>query len=138
MRRMDRRALNALRKRRADKHMIAFLIFLGVVAIAAGVSSIVLWDQFNINTKFVGLLIIVGPIMILVGLSFLVCSMELVMRLTKQIRRVMDPSLLKTSNYHEVKHWIEPGIKEEHCILTAYNSITIIIFRAYKLWLGPI
>ena len=106
---MDRRALNALRKRRADKHMIAFLIFLGIVAIVAGAASIVLWDQFNINTKFVGLLIIVGPIMILVGLSFLVCSMELVMRLTKQIRRVMDPSLLKTSNYHEVKHWIEPG-----------------------------
>ena len=101
--------MNALRKRRADKHMIAFLIFLGIVAILAGAASIVLWDQFNINTKFVGLLIIVGPIMILVGLSFLVCSMELVMRLTKQIRRVMDPSLLKTSNYHEVKHWIEPG-----------------------------
>ena len=33
---MDRRALNALRKRRADKHMIAFLIFLGIVAIVAG------------------------------------------------------------------------------------------------------
>ena len=30
LRRMDRRALNALRKRRADKHMIAFLILLGV------------------------------------------------------------------------------------------------------------
>ena len=22
----------------------------------------------------------------------------------------MDPSLLKTKNYHEVKHWIEPGL----------------------------
>ena len=47
--------------------------------------------------------------MILTGLSFLGCSLELGLRLTKQIRRVMDPSLLKTSNYHEVKHWIEPG-----------------------------
>ena len=25
------------------------------------------------------------------------------------IFRVMDPSLLKTSNLHEVKHWVEPG-----------------------------
>ena len=30
-------------------------------------------------------------------------------RLRKQVKRVMDPSLLKTSNLHEVKHWIEPG-----------------------------
>ena len=30
-------------------------------------------------------------------------------RLRKQTKRVMDPSLLKTKNLHEVKHWIEPG-----------------------------
>jgi len=36
--------------------------------------------------------------------------LELVFRLRKQIRRVMDPSLLKTKNYHEVKHWIEPEL----------------------------
>ena len=56
-----------------------------------------------------GLLIILGPILILTGLSFSACSLELVLRLSRQIRRVMDPSLLKTSNLHEVKHWIEPG-----------------------------
>ena len=54
--------------------------------------------------------IIVGPIMIIAGVSIFLCSLELVFRLRKQIRRVMDPSLLKTKNYHEVKHWIEPGL----------------------------
>ena len=64
----------------------------------------------RLDYKFVGLLIIVGPIMIISGISFLLCSLELVMRLSKQIRRVMDTSLLKTSNLHEVKHWIEPQL----------------------------
>ena len=26
------------------------------------------------------------------------------------MKRVMDPSLFKTSNFHEVKHWIEPEL----------------------------
>lgn len=56
------------------------------------------------------MLIIVGPIMIISGLSFLLCSLELVMRLSRQIRRVMDTSLLKTDNLHEVKHWVEPEL----------------------------
>ena len=126
LRRMDRRALNALRKRRADKHMIAFLVIIGILIVGAGIASIVLWEMFRLKSnnqrkiitltyfrldhKFVGLLIIVGPIMIISGISFLLCSLELVMRLSRQIRRVMDTSLLKTSNLHEVKHWIEPEL----------------------------
>ena len=47
LRRMDRRALNALRKRRADKHMIAFLIITGLLIIGAGIASIILWDMFR-------------------------------------------------------------------------------------------
>ena len=47
LRRMDRRALNALRKRRADKHMIAFLIITGLLIIGAGLASIILWDMFR-------------------------------------------------------------------------------------------
>ena len=31
------------------------------------------------------------------------------------IFRVMDPSLLKTSNLHEVKHWVEPGEAVTSC-----------------------
>ena len=127
LRRMDRRALNALRKRRADKHMIAFLVIIGVLIVGAGIASIVLWEIFRstsltnkrsylkstcfrLDHKLVGLLIIVGPIMIISGISFILCSLELVMRLSRQIRRVMDTSLLKTSNLHEVKHWIEPEL----------------------------
>jgi len=86
LRRMDRRALNALRKRRADKHMIAFLIFFGILGLAAGIAAVIVWNQFRFDYKFIGLLIIIGPIMILTGVSFIVCSLELVLRLSKQIR----------------------------------------------------
>ena len=54
LRRMDRRALNALRKRRADKHMIAFLILLGVLGIAAGVAAIVVWVQYRWVVPMIG------------------------------------------------------------------------------------
>ena len=57
----------------------------------------------------VGPLIIIGPIMVTAGLGLVVFSLELIIRLLKQIKRVMDPNLLKTNNLHEVKHWIEPG-----------------------------
>ena len=110
LRRMDRRALNALRKRRADRHMIAFLAFIGTVMTVAGSLSLAAWHQLRSQYKFVGLLIIVGPILIIAGLSIFLSSLELVLRLRRQIQRVMDPSLLKTNNYHEVKHWIEPGL----------------------------
>ena len=133
LRRMDRRALNALRsyelsnntvlavtsqpsltiftlrKRRADKHMIAFLAFIATLMTLTGSAAIVVWVQLRSHYKFVGLLIIVGPILVIAGISTFCCSLELVFRLRKQIKRVVDPSLLKTNNYHEVKHWIEPG-----------------------------
>ena len=50
-----------------------------------------------------------GPILALAGLGLVACSIELIIRLRKQIKRVMDPNLLKTNNLHEVKHWVEPG-----------------------------
>ena len=133
LRRMDRRALNALRsyelsnntvlavtsqpsltiftlrKRRADKHMIAFLAFIATLMTLTGSAAIVVWVQLRSQFKFVGLMIIVGPILVIAGISTFCCSLELVFRLRKQIKRVVDPSLLKTNNYHEVKHWIEPG-----------------------------
>ena len=51
LRRMDRRALNALRKRRADKHMIAFLVIIGIIIVVAGTASIVLWEMFRLNNN---------------------------------------------------------------------------------------
>ena len=47
LRRMDRRALNALRKRRADRHMIACLVLTGFVFIMLGVAAIVVWVMFR-------------------------------------------------------------------------------------------
>ena len=64
-----------------------------------------------------GPLIILGPILVTAGLGLVVFSVELIIRLMKQIRRVMDPNLLKTNNLHEVKHWIEPGNPDGPCIV---------------------
>ena len=104
-----RRALNALRKRRSDKHMICCLSLTSIILIAAGVGVVVLWRMFSDDMKHLGPLIILGPILLLTGIFVLVFMLEICVRLRKQIKRVMDPSLLKTSNFHEVKHWIEPG-----------------------------
>ena len=62
------------------------------------------------DLRYVGPLIILGPILVVAGVGLVVCSMELIIRLTRQIKRVMDPNLLKTNNLHEVKHWVEPGL----------------------------
>ena len=46
------------------------------------------------------------------------------------IFRVMDPSLLKTSNLHEVKHWVEPGEAVTSCQLyhLHINMLELIAF----------
>ena len=36
----------------------------------------------------------------------------------------MDPSLLKTNNYHEVKHWIEPGLQYSEFTFRKLNSLS--------------
>ena len=68
--------------------------------------------------RFVGPLIIMGPILALAGLGLVACSIELIIRLRRQIKRVMDPNLLKTNNLHEVKHWVEPG---ENSLTSGYR-----------------
>ena len=47
LRRMDSRALNALRERRADRHMIAFLILAASVLIIVGIGAVVVWQMFR-------------------------------------------------------------------------------------------
>jgi len=110
LRRMDRRALNALRKRRSDKHMICCLVFSAVIFIAAGIAGVAAWIAFAKEFKILGPLVILGPILTFCGLLLVFFSVEICIRLRKQVKRVMDPSLLKTSNFHEVKHWIEPEL----------------------------
>ena len=106
---ITRRALNALRKRRADKHMICCLSLTAIILFAAGGGAVASWILFAKDIKYLGPLIILGPILVIAGLLIIGFSIEICLRLKKQVARVMDPSLLKTSNFHEVKHWIEPG-----------------------------
>ena len=119
---ISRRALNALRKRRSDKHMICCLTLTSIILIAAGVGSVVLWRMFSEDMKHLGPLIILGPILLLTGVLVLVFMLEICVRLRKQIKRVMDPSLLKTSDFHEVKHWVEPGICKYYIVIKQSNS----------------
>ena len=55
------------------------------------------------------------------------------------IFRVMDPSLLKTSNLHEVKHWVEPGEALTSCQMYHLNYLlSINMFRADIIRLGAV
>ena len=47
LRRMDRRALNALRRRRADRHIIACLSVTAIILIMLGVGAIVVWVMYR-------------------------------------------------------------------------------------------
>ena len=47
LRRMDRRALNALRRRRADRHMIACLSVTAIILILMGVGAILIWVMYR-------------------------------------------------------------------------------------------
>ena len=47
LRRMDRRALNALRKRRADRHVIAFLIAAAILMVLLGAGAITSWVMYK-------------------------------------------------------------------------------------------
>ena len=54
-------------------------------------------------------LILLGPIFILCGLCLIIVTIEIFYKLKKEVKRVMDRNLLRTNNFHEVKHWVEPG-----------------------------
>ena len=139
----SRRALNALRKRRSDKHMICCLSLTAVVLLAAGAGAGAAWRLLSAEVSWLGPLVILGPILVLAGILVIGFTVEICVRLRRQVKRqtilllyqshsrlnlttdqftrycegggksmifrVMDPSLLKTSNLHEVKHWVEPG-----------------------------
>ena len=89
--------------------MICCLSLTAIILLAAGGGAVASWILFAKDVKFLGPLIILGPILVLAGVLIIGFSVEICLRLRRQVKRVMDPSLLKTSNFHEVKHWIEPG-----------------------------
>ena len=82
------------------------LISAGAVALTASLGALTLTD---LHLKYSGPLMILGLVLAVAGLVLIAFSVEMCLRLRRQIKRVMDPTLLKTSNLHEVKHWIEPG-----------------------------
>ena len=93
--------------------MICCLVLTAVLLLSAGAAAGVgsLWPGplTDLQMKYSGPLMILALILCLAGVVLNAFSLEMCLRLRKQIKRVMDPSLLKTSNFHEVKHWIEPG-----------------------------
>jgi len=103
LRRQDRRALNALRRRRADKKLIACL-FCTILSLAiATIVIVVAWftwkDTMSVN-PFKLLAAVVGVISVMLVLT----SLEICHRLVVQSKRVKDRNLLRTKNLHE-KHF---------------------------------
>ena len=91
--------------------MICCLTITAILLLSGGGGALALWAGVlsDEEIKYSGPLMILGLVLSLAGLVLVAFSIELCLRLRRQIKRVMDPSLLKTSNFHEVKHWIEPG-----------------------------
>ena len=80
LRRMDRRALNALRKRRSDKHMICCLVLSAIVLVAAGVGAVGVWFMYAPEIKLLGPLVILGPILLGTGVMLTCFSVEICLR----------------------------------------------------------
>ena len=123
--------------------MICCLSLTAVVLLAAGAGAGAAWRLLSAEVSWLGPLVILGPILVLAGILLIGFTVEICVRLRRQVKRqiilllyqslshlnlitdqfirflkgdgksmifrVMDPSLLKTSNLHEVKHWVEPG-----------------------------
>ena len=120
--------------------MICCLSITAVLLLAGGGGALALWTGVltDMEIKYSGPLMILGLILSLAGLVLITFSVELCLRLRKQIKRVMDPSLLKTSNFHEVKHWIEPGIIFRYGSINIINIILSSIDRIDFFRMGPV
>jgi hypothetical protein len=53
--------------------------------------------------------IIVGSVLCVFGVMVILFSIEVCIRLDKNVRRVMDPEVDAVGNLHNVKHWVPPG-----------------------------
>ena len=108
-RRQDRRVLNALRRRRADHKLLICILSTSVTLLSLSGFGLYIWFCFHKTLPYLNPLKIVCPVVALCGLCLALTSFELCYRLKLERGRVKDPSLEKTKNLHEVKHWIEPG-----------------------------
>ncbi|XP_023329814.1 uncharacterized protein LOC111702379 isoform X1 [Eurytemora carolleeae] len=110
MRRQDRRTLNALNRRRSDRHLVYCISCTVVLLLAACISSIVFWYLYRKDYGGIAPLIVVGPVLGGSAIFLLITLLEVAVRLYQQTARVMDKSLLNIQNLHDVKHWIEPNL----------------------------
>ena len=83
----SRRALNALRKRRSDKHMICCLSLTAVVLLAAGAGAGAAWRLLSAEVSWLGPLVILGPILVLAGILVIGFTVEICVRLRRQVKR---------------------------------------------------
>ena len=112
-------------------------------ALHAFLRSITWLTSFRITRPNISVLILHLICFILISISTQI-SLNVLMKGEgdgkSMIFRVMDPSLLKTSNLHEVKHWVEPGEAVTSCQMyhLNLNLLSINLFRADSIRLGAV
>ena len=52
---------------------------------------------------------VLGFVFIFSGILLMVFTIEIILRLNKNAKRVKDPEIDKITNLHHIKHWVEPG-----------------------------
>ena len=50
-----------------------------------------------------------GAVVIGCGVFIFILSVEICIRLRKNMKRVKDPEIDKLKNLHQIKHWVHPG-----------------------------
>ena len=55
--------------------------------------------------------LIAGPVILFCGLMFMLLSIEVIVRLNRNAKRVQDPEIDQVTNLHLIKHWMDPGIE---------------------------
>ena len=53
--------------------------------------------------------------MVVVGILMCLFTIEIMMRLSKNAKRVQDPEIDSIDNLHNIKHWMPPG--EIQCLM---------------------
>eukprot|EP00095_Tigriopus_kingsejongensis_P005600 maker-scaffold541_size141817-snap-gene-0.26 protein:Tk05600 transcript:maker-scaffold541_size141817-snap-gene-0.26-mRNA-1 annotation:"membrane protein" len=109
-RRQDRRIVNARKRRTMDRQLIKCLCFFGIVAVLAGVAFIVMWFQYKEQERLVDPFVIIGTCVVIFGLILILCTIEVCIKLQKNVKRVRDPEIDNVKSLHLIKHWIQPEL----------------------------
>ena len=52
---------------------------------------------------------IAGAVVVGIGILIMFFSVEICIRLQKNVKRVKDPEIDGLKNLHHIKHWVDPG-----------------------------